>query len=64
MARKASYKSRLGVLGGFGILIMGIAAAFATGNLYLRMILLMFTVAWSFFVAMGVYNVFISHKKP
>ena len=58
------YERPVGLLGGIGVLFLGLAAAFAVENLYLQVVILVFTVAWSFFVAMGIYNVFIRRKNP
>lgn len=43
--------------------LLGASVILVTENLYLKGIMLLLTVAWSFFVLIGAYNVFIK-KQP
>jgi intracellular septation protein A len=59
-----NYERQIAVLSGIVILMVGILTAFATENMYLRAFMLLVTLAWSFFVLLGIYNVFIKKIQP
>ena len=57
------YQRPLAVLSGILGIMLGASVILVAENLYAKGIMLLLTVAWSFFVLVGAYNVFIK-KQP
>ncbi len=63
MQWKKQYDQRLSILSAFLLLVMVLLIAAYVENPIIRLITFLLALAWSFFVALGVYNVFIKRKQ-